>query len=74
MDTASSNEDKGLFPTLGDIAYNIIVIVGLLVVILFVANFFLDKFFKVHLLTEKWYLIKPGQEFMIRQMNLPGSS
>lgn len=70
MDTQqSTQQQQSLGSKIVDTVFNIVLIVGLVVVVLFIANAILHKFFKFHLLTENWYVFsKRASSFIVRDL------
>ena len=52
-----STNSKSISTRISDAIYDIILIVGLGVVLLFVSNFILHRYFQFHLFTENWYVV-----------------
>lgn len=69
MNTKTENNQPGIFSHISNTIVNIVVLTGLFVVILFVSNLILHKFFKFHLLTEHWYLFdRKAPTFIVNDM------
>lgn len=50
-------KSKSISTRVSDTLYDIILLIGLAIVLLFVSNFILHRYFKFHLLTENWYVL-----------------
>lgn len=64
----TDNNNQGIFNSLSNFIITIFTIVGFLICVLFIINFFTNHYYKYHYLTEKWYVISFAPSKIINQL------